>query len=274
MKQSVFEEINLRWKILRANTRFSFKESVAYSLNNWGGLASTVVYMITYLVFLGAIFGRVKTVAGYTYSEILLFTLVSQFNFYLSWIWSITNISKLGEDVKSGGLDLILTKPLPALWYVSFSKVNVFMLLFEMWPALLPLFYLLARNNDFVISSSGLIYGMVVFVCGHIAIHCMQFVFGLAAFWLGEYRSMNSFSYQIAFFGDSVPIEAYPRWFLAVGVSVLPFLLHTALTTSFILGKTTDLRWVLWSVVVMVVFLIIKKRAWDKALRAYSSASS
>jgi ABC-type uncharacterized transport system permease subunit len=230
--------------------------------------------MITYLIFLSAIFGRVKTVAGYTFSEILLFTLVSQFNFYLSWIWSITSISNLGESVKSGGLDLILTKPLPALWYVSFSKVNLFMLLFEMWPATLPLIYLIAKNHDFVISLSGMFLGALIFICGHIAIHCMQFVFGLVAFWTGEHKSTNSLSYQIAFFGDSIPIEAYPKWFLTIGVSVFPFLLHTALTTSFVLGKTTDVRWVLWSVLVMVVFLIIKKKMWEKALRAYSSASS
>lgn len=274
MKQLVFKGIRLRWKILAANTRFSFRESVAYSLNNWGGLASTIVYMITYLVFLGAIFGRVKTLAGYTYSEILLFTLVSQFNFYLSWIWSITNISKMGEDVKSGGLDLVLVRPVPALWQVSFAKVNLFMLLFEMWPALLPLFYLMYRNHDIVISSWGVLWGVIVFVCGHIAIHCMQFVFGLSVFWFGEYRSMNSLSYQIAFFGDSVPIEAYPKWFLVLGVSIFPFLFHSALTTSLILGKTTDIRWVWWSVIVMVVFLIIKKKMWSLALRAYSSASS
>ncbi|KKT48243.1 MAG: hypothetical protein UW41_C0036G0001, partial [Candidatus Collierbacteria bacterium GW2011_GWC2_44_18] len=32
-----------------------------------------------------------------------------------------------------------LTKPLPALRYVTFQKVNLFMLVFEMWPATLPL---------------------------------------------------------------------------------------------------------------------------------------
>ncbi len=274
MKRLGFEGLKLRWKILKANTYFSFRESMAYSLNNWGGLASTVVYMITYLVFLSAIFGRVKTVAGYTFSEILLFTLVSQFNFYLSWIWSVTNISNLGESVKSGGLDLILTKPLPVLWQVTFSKVNLFMLLFEMWPATLPLLYLIYKNHDLVISGSGVVWGAIIFVCGHIAIHCMQFVFGLAVFWWGEHRSFNSLSYQIAFFGDSIPIEAYPKWFLTLGVSIFPFLLHTALTTSFVLGKTSDIRWVWWSVLVMVVFLIIKKKMWEKALKAYSSASS
>lgn len=274
MKLLVFEEIKLRWKILKANTLFSFKESVAYSLNNWGGLASTVVYVLTYLVFLSTIFGRVNNLAGYNYSEVLLFTLIGQLNFYLSWVWSIANIDRLGEDIKSGKLDLILTKPLPALWYVSFQKINLFMLVFEMWPATLPLIYFLVKNMNFNVSVRGLLLGLVTFLAGHIALHCFQFVFSLFSFWSGEYRGLNLLSYQLAFFGDSIPLEAYPKMVVSFGVSVIPFLINTALTTSFVLGRTVDVRWVLYSLVVMVIFLIIKKIAWEKALRAYSSASS
>lgn len=274
MKLLVFEEIKVRCVILKANTLFSFKESMAYSLNNWGGLASTTVYMLTYLVFLSAIFGRVKSLAGYNYSEVLLFTLVGQLNFYLSWVWSVTNIEKLGESVKTGGLDLVLTKPLPALWYVTFQKVNLFMLVFEMWPATVPLLYLLVKNMNFVISTRGLFLGLITFFAGHIALHCFQFCISLFSFWTGEYRSLNGLSYQLAFFGDSIPLEAYPKVLVGLGVSVVPFLINTALTTSFILGRTTDASWMWYSLLVMVLFLVIKKMAWGRALRAYSSASS
>lgn len=274
MKLLVFEEIKVRWVILKANTLFSFKESMAYSLNNWGGLASTVVYMLTYLVFLSAIFGRVKSLAGYNYSEVLLFTLVGQLNFYLSWVWSVTNIDRLGESVKTGGLDLVLTKPLPALWYVTFQKVNLFMLVFEMWPATVPLLYLLVRSMNFVISVRGLLLGVITFFAGHIALHCFQFCISLFSFWTGEYKNLNGLSYQLAFFGDAVPFEAYPKVLVGLGVSVVPFLINTALTTSFILGRTTDVAWMWYSLLVMILFLVIKKMAWEKALRAYSSASS
>lgn len=274
MRLSVFEETKLRWVILKANTLFSLKESMAYSLNNWGGLASTIVYMLTYLVFLSAIFGRIKLIAGYNYSEILLMTLVSQFNFYLAWVWSITNIERMGDDVKTGRLDLMLTKPLPALWQVTFQKVNLFMLVFEMWPATLPLIYLLWKNADFSVSASGFVWGLVVFVAGHIAIHCFQFVLGLLTFWTGEYRSINGLAYNIAFFGDAIPLEAYPKVLMNLGLTVAPFLFHSALTTSIMLGKTQDVRFVWLAVVVMVMFLIIKKKAWSLALRHYSSASS
>ena len=274
MKQLVFEDIKIKWVILKANTLFSLKESLAYSLNNWGGLASTIVYMLTYLVFLSAIFGRVSTIAGYRYSEILLFTLVTQFNFYLSWIWSLRNLDRLGDDVKTGRLDLILTKPLPALWYVTFQKIDLFMLVFEMWPATIPLIYLLVKNADFHIGIRGLVLGFFSFFIGHIAIHCFQFIMTLLVFWTGEYRALNGLGYQIAFFGDSIPLEAYPKTLMSLGLTVAPFLIHTALTTSFLLGKTTDVRWLILASGVMIAFLFIKNKIWNIALRQYSSASS
>ncbi len=274
MKPSVFEEIKIRWVVLKANTMFSVKESLVYSLNNWGGLASTVVYMVTYLVFLSAIFGRVETLAGYNYSEILLLTLVSQLNFYLAWVWSIRNLDQLGEDVKTGKLDLILTKPLPALWYMTFQKVNLFMLVFEMWPATLPLVYLLIKNADFHISLWGTFLGLLTFIFGSIAIHCFQFVLTLISFWTGEYRGLNGLSYQIAFFGDAIPLEAYPKRIMSLGLTAIPFLAHTALTTSLVLGKTTSVNWVLLTFMVMIAFIIIKVKMWNLALRHYSSASS
>lgn len=274
MKPSVFEEIKIRWTILKVNTMFALRESLVYSLNNWGGLASTVVYMVTYLVFLSAIFGRVETLAGYNYSEVLLLTLVSQLNFYLTWVWSMSNIDKMGEDVKTGKLDLILTKPLPALWYVTFQKVNLFMLVFEMWPATVPLLYLLVKNADFYIGFSNFIFGMLIFIFGHIALHCFQFMVTLLTFWTGEYKSLTALGYSIAFFGDAIPLEAYPKPVISIGLTVIPFLIHTALTTSFLLGKTTDVRWVFLTFFVMVVFIIAKIKVWKLALRQYSSASS
>ena len=123
--------IHLRLIILKANTIFSFKESLAYVYNNWGGLASTMTYMITYLIFLSIIYSRVDSIAGYNYSQMLLFTFVGQLSFYSIWIWSHQNIVRLGQDVNSGKLDLILSKPLPALWYVTFQKINLTMLFFH-----------------------------------------------------------------------------------------------------------------------------------------------
>ncbi len=275
MKQSVFEPISIRLAILKANTLFSLKESLAYSLNNWGGLASTITYMITYLIFLSALFGRIQNIAGYRYSEALLFTLIVQFNFYLIWVWSMTNLERLGEDIKSGKLDLILSKPLPSLWYVTFQKINLFTLVFEMWPATLPLLYLVIKHLDFSITPLGVFYGVLTLILGQIAIHCFQFLVTLLTFWTGESKGLVGISYQVAFFGsDAIPLEAFPNSIILLGLTAVPFLAHTALTTSYVLGRTTSPIWLLLVLFATIIFLFIKIKAWNFALKHYTSASS
>lgn len=274
MKLSVFEEIKLRLKILEVNTLFSFRESLAYSLNNWGGLASTITYMVSYLVFVSAIYGRVSSIAGYTYSQVLLFTFVAQMNFYLTWVWNIINIEKLGQDIKSGKLDLILSKPLPALWYVTFQKVNLSMLVFEMWPATIPLLYLLFKNADFTFTLTGVIFSVLTFILGQIGIHCFAFIISLLAFWTGESKGLVGLSYQISFFGDAIPLEAYPNSVKILGLTAVPFLVHTALATSYLLNKTTNPLWLLLVLITSAALILIKVKAWNFALRHYTSASS
>lgn len=275
MKQSVFEPIKIRLEILKANTLFSLKESLAYSLNNWGGLASTITYMLTYLVFLSALYGRVETIGGYRYSEALLFTLMVQLNFYLIWVWSMTNLEKLGYDIKTGKLDLILSKPLPPLWYVTFQKINLFTLIVEMWPATLPLLYLLFKHLDFSVTPLGLFYGALTLFLGQIATHCFQFLFTLLTFWTGESKGLTGISYQIAFFGsDAIPLEAFPKSVIFLGITAIPFLTHTALTTSYILGRTTSPFYLILALASTTIFLFIKIKAWNFALKHYASASS
>lgn len=278
MKQLEFKNlksaINIRLTILRANTIFSFREGLAYVYNNWGGLASTMTYMITYLVFLSIIYSRVSLIAGYSYSEMLLFTLVGQLSFYSTWTWSYGNIARMGQNVNSGKLDLILSKPLPALWYVTFQKIDLPMLLFHGLPALIPLLYLMVKNLNFTISPAGIPLAILTFILGQIAIHCFGFILGLFVFWTGQNKSVVGLGYKLMFFGDAIPLEAYPGKIIILGLTAVPFLTHIALTTSYLLGRTTSLGWLGLLFITTVVFIWGKIKLWNLALKRYSSASS
>jgi len=233
-----------------------------------------MAYMVTYLVFLSIIYSRVDNIAGYSYSEMLLFTFVGQLSFYSTWIWSFGNIARMGQDVNSGKLDLILSKPLPALWYVTFQKVDLLMFVFQGLPALLPLLFLMARNLDFAIRPWGIPLAILTFILGQIAIHCFNFILGLTVFWTGQNKSITGLGYKIMFFGDAIPLEAYPNKIIILGLTAVPFLSHIALTTSYLLGKTTSLGWLGLLFVTTIVFVWGKIKLWNLALRRYSSASS
>ncbi len=275
MNLSEFKEgVFIRWKILKANTKYSFQESVSYTANNWGSLASTLIFMITFLIFVSAIYGNVRSIAGYSYSEMLVFVFVAQINFYLTWTFSISNVVKLGQGVKTGELDLYLTKPVPHLWFVTFRKIDLVLLFSNAIPSLIPLFYLLIKNYDLDIGMENLLLGIIMIILGQIFLHCFQFIILLGAFWTGEARGFELLAYQLGNYNEPIPFEGYPANFRNWGFVILPVIFHTALTSSYLLGKTSDLSLFLLVLSATIIALFAKNFVWKLALRQYSSASS
>lgn len=267
--------VKIRWKIITSCTMFGLRESLAYALDNWGGLLSMVTYMITFLIFLDILFGRVKLIAGYDYSEMLFFTLIAQINFYLTYVFSLISIERMGDSVNSGTLDLWLVKPVPALWYVTFQRIKLGDLLFSAFPATIPLLIMLSgRWSEFQVNFGGFISGVLCILMGQIIIHCFQFMMSLTAFFTGEAKNARNMSLELSIFGDTIPYEGYPNFVKVIGLSVVPFIVHTALATSFLLGKNTNYFMLVYVFGLMVVFLGAKSALWKVALRHYSSASS
>lgn len=266
--------VRLRWKITTASVLFSAKESLAYVGNNYGSLASTVFYTITYLMFITVLYGNVKTLAGYTYPEMLLFIFFTQLNFYFTWIFSRDNIDSLTKSVNTGELDLVLSKPIPALWFVSSRRININELLFSAAPAMIPLIILLTLNMSGIsINKSGLFLAFVCLIFAQIMVHCFQFIISLTCFWTGEGKYINNAAMELSTFGE-IPWEGYPGWFKIIGTTLIPCLVGAGITTSLALGKTTNYLIVVFLFFMTVSFIGLKILAWKFALKHYSSASS
>ncbi len=276
MKRLEFKQaIKIRWVIIKSCTMFGFRESMAYSLNNWGNLLSMVVYMTTYLIFLDVLFGRIKMIAGYGYAEMLFFTLIIQVNYYLMFVITQANTERLDTSINTGELDLWLVKPVPALWFVSFRNINLGELLFSALPATIPLLIILSGKwSILAMPFWGVMAGILCIILGQIIIHCFVFIIAMTAFFTGEGKQAKNLSVELTMFGDTIPFEGYPKWLKYVGISVIPFIISTALSVSFILGKNINYYYLIYIIALALVFLWLKVVAWKFALRHYSSASS
>ena len=276
MKQLGFKKaLKMRWKIVTSCTMFGLRESLAYSLNNWGNLLSMIVYMTTYLIFLDVLFGRVKMIAGYSYAEMLFFTLIIQINFYLLNIITQSNTERLDQSINTGELDLWLVKPVPALWFVTFRKINLGELLFSAFPATIPLLIIMADKwSSLQMPIGGVIAGILCILLGQIIIHCFVFIIAMTAFFTGEGKYARNMSIELAMFGDTIPFEGYPKFMKYIGLTIVPFMVQTLLAVSYFLGKNTNYYYLIYVFGLAVFFLWFKTAAWRFALRHYSSASS
>lgn len=260
-----------RVRVLGINIVNTYREETAYFANNWANVISTTVYTFTYLAFVHILYSNVTTIAGYTRDEMLFFTLVGQFNFYTLFSWSDGNLSNLIQDVNRGNLDLILTRPLPHLFYVSTRRITLVRLIRD---SLVPIVavYIVINWNTITLEVHNVLAGLVVMVSGLISFHVVQFYLALPVFWKGEAQQVFNMSYVL--FNQDIPYEGYPLTLRTALTVLVPIITATALTTSVMLGKTDAPLMAGIAVCVALVALLLRRAGWRMALRNYSSASS
>lgn len=266
------ETVTHRLALLWAITRFSWQIDTAYFWNNIAGLASTLFYSLTYLVFIRVLLGKINSLAGYSYTEILFLTLMTQIEFYSLAAWSDRNITSFIELVWQGDLDLVLNRPVSSLFLVTFNKISLFSFIFEGLPTLSIWIYLIIKNGDLVFSFPGLYWGILLFLLGEILSHCLFFIVALIAFKVPK-ASIYGLMFQTRAL-NAYPFESLPKRLAYVLITVFPILVTSTLSTSFMLGKITDLRLVGIVFILTILFLLLKSYLWKIALRLYTSASS
>ncbi|EKD53606.1 MAG: hypothetical protein ACD_61C00007G0016 [uncultured bacterium] len=275
MKLSEFKRsIGLRWSILKTNIWFSFQNDIAYAGNNWAFLASTSFFTISMLIFLNILYSNIKEVAGYSRPEILLLFLMSQVNYYLIWAFSLRNWQNLIGDVNKGNLDMVLTKPLPSLFYLNTRNIGLLPLLREALP---PTLMIILSINwvELNINLVNLLIGGVIMVLGLWVLNIFTLLATLPVFWLGESDGVLDLSLQLSSGnGVLIPLEGYNKGVQILFSTAIPILLTTAFSTSAILNKTNPLLLLVSVIIIAGVATIIRDKMWKLAIKNYTSASS
>lgn len=271
MKQSVFNFFLIRFRILGINIANTFNIETAYPAENWANIFSTLTFTASYILFLNIIFGNVETLGGYTKNDMLFFVFIGQVAFHTMYTWSYDNVERLIESVHDGEMDVLLTKPLPILFYVCTRSFTLIKLVRD---AILPMIMigLLIDWSQIHINLVQIVAGIIVFVCGQWAVHVLQFMLALPAFWNGQSQALLRIAYTLT--SPNLPFEGLTRFWKVFLTTILPICLPTAGAVSVLLGKSNSLYMITWSIAVAILATAIRYFAWQRALRAYNSASS
>jgi ABC-2 type transport system permease protein len=272
MKQSGFKNsIKERWEVLKIILRNSYQLDTAYFSQTFGDLLSTIGYCVTFLLFLQILFSNVPSIAGYDKNEMIFFTFIGQIVFYTMWATTFINNDNLIIDVNKGNLDLILTKPLPHLFYLSLRELKLIGMIRDGLPPLI-MYALVIDWGKLGLEPFTLIIGIIVLLLGELAFHVFQFLLLLPVFWIGE--SSEFYGLIWSFYDINVPLEGVPKVLKTAFITVIPILTTTAVSVSVILGRSKPIPTLILISIVAAFFIVIKNAAWKFALRHYSSASS
>jgi len=271
MKQSVYNFFTIRFRVLMTNIVNTFNIETAYPAENWANIFSTLLYVISYLIFLDVIFNNVTSLAGYTHNDMLFFTFIGQIAFFTLYTWSFENMSGLAESIRNGELDVLLTKPVPTLFYISTRTFTLVRLVRDAFVPMLIIAFLIDWTTLHLTFLSFVI-GIIVFVCGQWAVHMLQFLLVMPAFWNGKSQALLHLSYSIT--GPEIPLQGLSKYWRVILISVLPVSLPVAGATSVMLGHSNPLLMLSWAIALAMLLAWLRIWIWRKALGVYNSASS
>lgn len=269
---NMLEALKDRFIILKANIINSYRIQTAYFFENWASVASTVFYVLTMILFIKIIYANVDTFAGYTENEMLFFILITQANFYADWTWNTPNIGLFIDSVRSGELDLIMSKPMPTLFYLTFRSIS---LVNRLKDGLINLLLISAmiRWDAISITWSSFLVGTLIFILGQLAWHCFRFLFALPVFFIGQSSEIFQLSGTLGSTND-IPFEGFTGALRNVFTTIIPTLIAAHVSTSVMLGKSDPLQMLAIATTVATVFLLLKQLGWILSIKRYSSASS
>lgn len=263
----------LRIQLIRLSILYGLQISLAYQANIIIKMIGAGLWMATTIVFIDILYVNVETIAGYTRDDMLFFTLIGQIAYGINVSASILNLEELIRRVNDGGLDLVLSKPLPQLFYVSFRNIDIFHLI-DLLPNI-TLLGILINWSNLHLSVLSLIIGFIIILLGVYCVHIFQFIFTIPSFWLGESNNLLAMTWAVEFnFGRFIPFEGLSDTLKTVFSTLIPVLFSTAISTSVILGKSEPWQMLAAVIAVTGCMILIKVFAWRIALRNYTSASS
>lgn len=262
-----------RLTILLTNIEYSFLHETAHWANNWGNIISTCFYTISQIIFIEVLYSNVNSIAGYSRDQLLLFMLVGQAGYYLTWTIHY-NLEDLITSVNRGVLDTLLIKPVPSLFYITFKKVKIFSILRDCIPPTLILVSIINWGN-LIFTPTNLLIGIAIMIMGTITMHVIHLLSTIPVFWLGESSSILSLTDSAEYnIGKVVPYEGFSNNLKVVFTTIFPALISAGIATSVILGKINPTTYFFGTLAIMALALFIRTYAWNKAIKIYTSASS
>jgi ABC-2 type transport system permease protein len=258
------------WKLLGVQLRASLQVTLQYRVDFLIGAFMALFWMAWNLGPMLVVWGQRPTVAGWTLPEALLVT--AWFMLLKAILEGAVQPSLMAvvEHIRKGTLDFVLLKPADAQFLVSTQKFEVNQIVDAIGAVGLAIYAFSAMHRTphladvgvallLTLASAGLLYALSIFVVS-------------AAFWVVRLDNLI-YLFNSIFDAARWPATVFRGLWRIVFTFVIPLALMTTYPVLAILGRLS-LQTVLFALGGAVVFMILSRLVWLRAIGHYTSASS
>ena len=259
-----------RWlRVPLALLRLNFSEELQYRGNLVASILGTLFWIATALLTLGVFFRQTEQLGGWDYWEVVV--LLGVFNALTGLVESVLRpgIGDLASQVRNGGLDLVLIKPVHPLGFLSFRRLDVWRFS-DVALGLLLAGYALDRL-DRVPSLLQIGAFLISLASAGVVVYAIWVLLMSLAFWFVSVENL-SVLFDAVYEGARYPVSAYPGALRFLFVYLLPIAWTTTVPASALTGRLGPAI-ALPALGVAAFALLVTRLVWRTALRRYTGAS-
>jgi ABC-2 type transport system permease protein len=262
-----------RWapwlRVLGALWRLNVVEELQYRANFVASVLGTVFWIGTALLTLAVFFRHTTHLGGWDYWEVVV--LLGVFNALTGLIEAVLRpgIGHLANEVRSGGLDLVLAKPVDAQAFVSFRRLDIWRLTDVVLGLALAAYALVQLGR--MPSVLQLAAFAVALGSAGVVVYAIWVALMSLAFWFVSVENL-SVLFDAVYEGARYPVSAYPEALRFLFVYLIPIAWTTTIPASALTGRLGPEIAVAAAAVAALAFALARL-LWWVALRRYTGAS-
>ncbi len=257
------------FRVLAALWRLNLAEELQYRANFVASVLGTVFWIVTALLTLAVFFSHTTRLGGWDYWEVVV--LLGVFNALTGVIEAVLRpgIGRLAGEVRSGGLDLVLAKPVDPQGFVSFRRLDIWRLT-DVVLGLALAGYALHRLGR-TPSLAQLAAFALALASAAVVVYALWVVLMSLAFWFVSVENL-SVLFDAVYEGARYPVSAYPDALRFLFVYLIPIAWTTTIPASALTGRLGPEIGVVAALVAGVAFALARL-VWRAALKRYTGAS-
>lgn len=260
-----------KYRVFKALLRIRFQNLMMFRLGFWGPFfVDGSLFLVQLLVF-DAIYANVEKIGSWGRGEMILyigtFSLINAVNMIIYFF----GVNGIAGKIKSGEMDLYLTKPVSPLFRLTFERMN---------PGSLPLFFFSiciigygAKVAEIRVTWERL--GAYCFFLGIMIqlYYCMEVLIRSVAFYLVSDARMEQLEAAGMELCMNLPGIAFYGIHKVIFYLFLPYGIMATLPVQSLIGELTP-EGALYGTALVCAFAGITALVWKNGCRHYNSASS
>ena len=263
--------IRKHFKIYTLFMKNSLMGYMEYRANLFAALTMELVYLLSKLLYLVAVYQTGITINGIAPDEIMLFTGTYIIMTAIYTGLFMDNFYQLPEHIRNGTLDIYITKPISLQFISTMRHINFVLPVPNIITGTVLVLTACRRVGIEITFINAAGYLLALFSSTIIAYSIFLFP-QILSFWTVKSGAITEIADRCWDF-NNMPMTIYKKWMQRIGVFIIPVFFITNLPSMYILDKLED-TYAVWLFAAPIIFLLLVRKFWKFAVKNYTSASS